>query len=144
MYFAVCVTPKPDTVIALSGELDLAAVPVFEAALQKLELRSVRGVVLDLRRLSFIDGAGLHAVLDLLEECLKVSTPLSIVPGPRSVQRVFAITGADRLLPWSGPADGRDRAFGLGSDTRGFDRFDTAAPRQEPRRKRSRGDNDGS
>jgi anti-anti-sigma factor len=99
-YFAVCITPGPDTLIALSGELDLAAVPVFKVALQKLELPSVRDMVLDLARLTFMDAAGLHAVLDLHAACRNGSTALTIVPGPRNVHRVFELTGCDQLLPF--------------------------------------------
>ena len=100
-YFAVCIWPGPDALIAVSGELDLAAVPVFEAAIQRLDMPSVRRAVLDLRRLAFIDAAGLHAVLDLHAACRNVSTPLTIMPGPRQVQRVFQLIGADGLLPFS-------------------------------------------
>jgi len=99
--FAVCITPGSDTLIGVSGEFDLATVPLFEAALQKLELLSVRCVVLDLARLTFMDAAGLHTVLDLHAACLRRSKALTIVPGPRNVQRVFELTGFDRLLPFS-------------------------------------------
>jgi anti-anti-sigma factor len=59
--------------------------------------------VLDLRQLEFIDAAGLDSVLALYAECLDVSTALTIMPGPRNVQRVFELTRVDRLLPFSRP-----------------------------------------
>lgn len=89
--------------IELSGELDLAGAPVLEQAVRDLELSTVRHVVLDLRRLVFIDAAGLNAVLDLYAECLDVTVPLTIIPGPRSVQRLFELTRLERVLPFSRP-----------------------------------------
>jgi anti-sigma B factor antagonist len=98
-YFAVRTSTRPDARIEAAGELDLASVPIFQAAVRHLDLRSGEQVVLDLRRLSFIDAAGLHAVLDLHEECLDVFAALTIVPGPPHVQRVFELAGADWLAP---------------------------------------------
>jgi anti-anti-sigma factor len=97
----VRISPGADALIALSGELDLAGVPLFEHAVRNVVHPQVRRAVLDLEGLAFIDGAGLHAVLDLLATCLEAGTELTIRPGPRSVQRVFELTGADRLLPFS-------------------------------------------
>jgi anti-anti-sigma factor len=97
-YFAVHVSRGPSALIEVRGELDLAAVPTFEAALGNLDLAPGSRTVLDLRRLDFIDAAGLHAVLDLQAACLEVSAVLTIAPGPRHVQRVFALAAVDNLL----------------------------------------------
>ena len=99
--FAIHVSPGPTTTIALRGELDIASVPTFEAALEDVHFPSLRHAVLDLEQLVFIDVSGLRAVLKLHEACLKVSAGLTIRPGPRQVQRVFEITGTDQLLPFS-------------------------------------------
>jgi anti-sigma B factor antagonist len=101
--FAVRISRGTYTEIEVSGELDLAGVPVLEAAVRELELASITDAVLDLRRLAFIDAAGLGAVLDLYAECLNVGTVLTIIPGPRSVQRLFELTRLDQLLPFSRP-----------------------------------------
>src|SRR5689334_22553907 len=85
-YFTVRVSRGPGALIEVRGELDLCAVPAFEAVVGSLDLASVPRAVLDLRRLDFIDGAGLHAVLRLQAACLEVSTILTIVPGPWHVQ----------------------------------------------------------
>jgi anti-sigma B factor antagonist len=100
---AVRVSPGPYAVIELSGELDLAGAPALESAVRDLELSTVKDAVLDLRRLAFIDAAGLDAVLELYAECLNCATALTIIPGPGSVQRVFELTRLDRLLPFSRP-----------------------------------------
>jgi stage II sporulation protein AA (anti-sigma F factor antagonist) len=97
-YFVVRTSNGPDARIEAGGELDLASVPTFRAAVRDLDLSCAEHVVLDLAGLSFIDAAGLHAVLDLYEQCLEVSAALTILPGPRNVQRVFELAGADGLV----------------------------------------------
>jgi anti-anti-sigma factor len=106
--FAVHLSQGPSALIEVRGELDLCAVPMFEAALGSLDLASAPRAVLDLRRLDFIDAAGLHAVLRLNAACLEVSTALTIVPGPRHVQRVFALAGVDGHLRFDAGVTGAD------------------------------------
>jgi len=101
--FDARVSRGPCGVIELDGELDLAGAPILDSAVQDLDLSTVRHAVLDLRRLVFIDAAGLRAVVDLYAECLRVTTALTIIPGPRPVQRVFELTRLDRVLPFSPP-----------------------------------------
>lgn len=101
--FAARVSPGPYAVIEVSGELDLAGVPVLESAVRELDLSTLLDAVLDLRCLAFIDAAGLNAVLELYAQCLNVATTLTIIPGPRSVHRLFELTRLDRLLPFSCP-----------------------------------------
>lgn len=76
---------------------------MLEAAARDLGLSTVRDAVLDLRHLTFIDAAGLNAVVDLYAECLNVATALTIIPGPANVHRLFELTRLDRLLPFSQP-----------------------------------------
>jgi anti-sigma B factor antagonist len=104
-HLAVCISTGSCARIAVSGELDLASVPAFQAAVGCLELPCRRRTVLDLSRLAFIDVAGLRAVLDMHAQCLNAASALTIVPGPRNVQRVFELTGADRLLPFEKPEE---------------------------------------
>ena len=77
-------------VIELHGELDLAGAPMLEAAARDLRLPAIRDAVLDLRRLTFIDAAGLNAVVDLYAECLNTATSLTIIPGPRNADEFRA------------------------------------------------------
>jgi anti-sigma B factor antagonist len=98
-YLVVRTSIRSETWIDVGGEFDLAGVPTFQAAVRELDLPCRGRVVLDLRRLSFIDAAGLHAVLYLHEQCLEVSAALTVLAGPPNVQRVFELAGADQLLP---------------------------------------------
>jgi hypothetical protein len=43
-------------------------------------------------------------VLDLHEACLNVSTALTILPGPRHVQRVFELARVDQIVFSGTPA----------------------------------------
>jgi anti-sigma B factor antagonist len=97
-HLAVRISTYPEAVIEVTGELDLAGVPIFQAAVRDVGLACRGRVVLDLRRLAFIDAAGLHAVLDLHEECRNVSAALTILPGPRNVHRVFELAGVEQLI----------------------------------------------
>jgi anti-anti-sigma factor len=106
-YFAARISTGVEARIEVMGELDLASVPTFDAAARDLDVSCRRRVVLDLGRLAFIDAAGLHAVLKLHEKCLSVSTPLTILPGPRHVQRVFELAGADEVLRTGAPGGRR-------------------------------------
>ncbi|HKO29444.1 MAG TPA: STAS domain-containing protein [Solirubrobacteraceae bacterium] len=97
-HFAVRISTQPEALIEVRGEFDLASVPTFKAAVADLGLACGERLVLDLRQLAFIDAAGLHAVLDLHEESRNVSAALTILPGPRNVQRVFELAGVGRLI----------------------------------------------
>jgi anti-anti-sigma factor len=107
---AVLIRLGEEAIIALSGELDLAAVDLVEAALDGFEFRSVRRIVLDLEQLAFIDLSGLRIVLRVHETCVEESVALTVTRGPRAVQRLFELTGTDRLLPFdAGPHRAHER-----------------------------------
>jgi anti-sigma B factor antagonist len=108
--FAMDVLPGPNAVITVSGELDIVSAPVFETAVEELDFRSLESAVLDLERLDFIDARGLRAVLYLHAACVTASVPLLIGPGPPRVQRLFELTGTDRMLPFSGGRAGTCRS----------------------------------
>jgi len=97
-HFAVRISAQSEALIEVGGELDIASVPIFQAAIRDLALGCHERVVLDLRRLAFIDAAGLHAVLDLHEESLDAAATLTILAGPRHVQRVFELAGVEQLI----------------------------------------------
>jgi anti-anti-sigma factor len=59
---------------------------------------SARLVVLDLRELTFIDGSGVHAILDVAREARREGRRLMLVRGSAQVDRVFTLTGARQQL----------------------------------------------
>lgn len=84
--------------LTLEGELDLASAPILQSQLNRLERSAASVIVLDLRRLSFMDAAGMHVVLEAHQRALHSPWSLVIVRGPRAVQRVFEFAKVERFL----------------------------------------------
>ncbi|MDX6691339.1 MAG: anti-sigma factor antagonist [Solirubrobacteraceae bacterium] len=83
-------------VIALLGELDLDGAPAVEEELRRSEDSDATSIVVDLRRLEFIDSTGIRLVVMAAKRCEEGR--LKLLRGPRQVHRVFEITDlADRL-----------------------------------------------
>jgi anti-sigma B factor antagonist len=86
--------------LRLSGELDANSVSVLEQAAERQFEVGVSALTLDLSELMFIDSTGLAAVVLVSRLCERDKRALEIVPGPRSVQRLFEITGLVDVLPF--------------------------------------------
>jgi len=85
-------------VIALGGELDLGSADVVQAELLRVEATDARQIVLDLRRLEFLDSTGIRLVYMADMRSQQDGERLVIRRGPDSVQRMFRMTDlADRL-----------------------------------------------
>lgn len=86
------------------GELDVASCEEFDQCVyHALEHRFER-LVLDLGQLTFIDSIGLKSVLDLWNRSRADGFPMTVVPGQRQVQRAFALSGLDGLMPVEEPS----------------------------------------
>lgn len=86
------------TLVALVGELDIASAPRFEEGLTEVEGDSPGVLVLDLRRVDFIDSTGLRAVIAADERARAAGRRFVIVRGPAAVERVFNVTQLDQRL----------------------------------------------
>lgn len=84
--------------LALKGELDLSTVPKVEEALKRIEGSRPSVIVLDLAGLTFLDSTGLRMVVTADQRAKAEDRRLTVVRGPESVQRVFAITRLDEHL----------------------------------------------
>jgi len=78
--------------LILTGELDAVSCGELEAVIFALFKGGTRWLVLDLSGLTFIDLCGLRMVLLARELCEWQGCEFGLVPGPRSVQRVFELT----------------------------------------------------
>jgi anti-sigma B factor antagonist len=88
-------------VVAPTGELDLASAPALGAEL-------VRGgdggrVVLDLRRLTFVDSSGIGLIVKLKRHFAVEGVRFGVVRGGEGVQRAFALSHVEGLMPWVDP-----------------------------------------
>jgi anti-sigma B factor antagonist len=84
--------------LELSGTLDLSTTATLESALRQAEASELAAVVLDLSGLRFIDSTGLRTILLADRRTRLAGRRLTLVRGPRAVNRVFNVTGADREL----------------------------------------------
>ena len=84
-------------VVVVKGEVDLCAAPEFEQSLAWAGASEAPSIVLDLDRVSFMDSAGVHVLLQfsLLEAN---RTRLALTPGSPQVQRLLDVTGVRRYL----------------------------------------------
>ena len=86
--------------IVPAGELDLATISELERAVREHFTSENRRLVLDLRRLSFIDSTGLRLILRTSEAARRAHRRFTLIPGPPAVQRIFEVTGTSALLPF--------------------------------------------
>lgn len=87
-------------IVGISGELDCVTAPILEERLQDLlaDQGNLR-VVLDLEEMTFVDSSGLSVLVAAYQGLRARGGQLSLRrPGP-STQRVFEITGLNRVLP---------------------------------------------
>jgi anti-sigma B factor antagonist len=86
------------SVVTLTGELDLSAIPTIEDRLFR-ELRSRPGIVVDLSGVTFIDSSGIAVLIHAFRETEGGGQLHTVVAPGSQVERVFALAGIDRALP---------------------------------------------
>ncbi|MFF0482900.1 STAS domain-containing protein [Streptomyces sp. NPDC004435] len=88
------------TVLVLRGELDFdSAVQLDEACRTGLAPGSGEGpVVADLAALTFCDSSGISALLRLYHHLSAHGRSLGLAAVPRTVQRLFTLTGLDQIF----------------------------------------------
>jgi anti-sigma B factor antagonist len=86
-------------IVTLEGEVDLCAAPELEATLNRVAATDASSIVVDLDRVSFIDSAGVHVLLQF-SLARGTGARLVLTRGSRQVQRLFEVTGVERYLPF--------------------------------------------
>ncbi|MFL5896266.1 MAG: STAS domain-containing protein [Thermoleophilaceae bacterium] len=84
--------------VRLAGEFDISGVRDFHRVLARVQEEAPEGICIDLRELTFMGATGVRALLDLQARARRDGFELTVVKGPRLVQRVFEMTGVDRRL----------------------------------------------
>jgi anti-sigma B factor antagonist len=80
-------------VLALQGEVDLGSAPAFDQALREIQETQPERIVIDLRRLDFMDCTGLGLMLRA-QRCARArGYLLALRRGPAQVQRLFQLAG---------------------------------------------------
>jgi anti-anti-sigma factor len=85
--------------IAVRGELDLASAPQLAAALRRLAAPG-REVRIDLAGLVFMDSTGMRSILEANRDAQRDGWTLRLGRAQEPVQRVFTMSGVERLLPF--------------------------------------------
>jgi anti-anti-sigma factor len=88
--------PVDGNTLRLVGELDLATVSEFNAAMEQMP--ATGPITLDLSELTFIDSAGLHA-LATCAKALNGNGPLILANPTSWVAKVLGIVGFDDYPP---------------------------------------------
>jgi anti-sigma B factor antagonist len=84
-------------VVVVTGELDLCAAPEFEQSLAAVSASDASAIVVDLDRVSFMDSAAVHVLLQLsISE--RNRDRLALTRGSPQVQRLLELTGVRRYL----------------------------------------------
>jgi anti-sigma B factor antagonist len=91
---------RDDVVVVARGELDTACAADLERKVRELQRSGVEEIVIDLRGVSFMDSSGLRVLLSLRNDARRNAHRLALVPGPRSVQRIFELTATRGLFDW--------------------------------------------
>jgi anti-sigma B factor antagonist len=89
-------------IVVLDGELDLATASDLEAVIASLCVEAGE-IVLDLRKLSFMDSTGLQLMLSAREMCAEQRCAFLLIAGPPAVQRLFELTGTGDVLTFVEP-----------------------------------------
>jgi anti-anti-sigma factor len=88
-----------DHVIVLDGDLELANVSAIESELSNIEAGDCNQIVVDLRRLSFLDSTGIHLLISAHARATANGRPLALVVDDGPVHRVLDVCGALSILP---------------------------------------------
>jgi anti-anti-sigma factor len=85
--------------LALTGELDIDSASKLEEAVRE-GCASDTGLVIDLRKVTFMDSTGLRVLIVAGTLCEEMGHELRIIPG-EDIQRILEISGLDRVLPFT-------------------------------------------
>ncbi len=84
------------TVLKISGELTLDQVDGFRRSCLDRFGQGIRHVVLDLEYVTFVDSAGLEALLWIIDEATERSGQLRLVKPDPTVSKILEISRLDR------------------------------------------------
>jgi anti-sigma B factor antagonist len=84
--------------VELSGELDISSAASVESRLLELERRAPQRLLLDLRRVNFIDSTGLSMIINADGRARKAGRRFTIVSGEGVPRRILRTVGLEERL----------------------------------------------
>jgi anti-anti-sigma factor len=91
-------TENRAVVFAVEGELDLASSPTLEQELDRVHDADADLLIVDLRRLRFMDSTGLHALVKANKRATEAGRRFAVVRGGAQIERLLNLTGVGELL----------------------------------------------
>jgi anti-sigma B factor antagonist len=85
-------------VLALSGELDLAAAPALRERLAEARATGARGLVLDMAEVTFLDSSALREILRADAALRTDGVPLVLATVQPAVERLLELTRTTGML----------------------------------------------
>ena len=82
----------PPAELALTGDLDLATVDQFSAAIDEVLADGPAQVVLDIGGVGFIDSAGIKGMVKLATRCEAIGAALTTINASAQARRVLELT----------------------------------------------------
>ena len=86
--------------LELVGELDLSTAGPLKLRLELIEREEAETVVVDLRRVTFMDSIGLGILLAYGLRAAKDGRRLALVQGPEHIKELFELTGVLEKFDW--------------------------------------------
>lgn len=86
------------TILVVSGELDLRTSPELEERLGGAFDAGAELVILDLRRIEFMDSTGLRVLLGAHQRAHESGRRFALVRGADQIERVLTLTGVRDML----------------------------------------------
>ncbi|HSZ12992.1 MAG TPA: STAS domain-containing protein [Solirubrobacteraceae bacterium] len=86
--------------LVLTGELTRRSAHALETEMERLCEDGVTGITLDLRQLGHIDAIGVAVIAFRCGLYQRRGLGVSLIPGPKPIQRAFERTGVTELLPF--------------------------------------------
>jgi stage II sporulation protein AA (anti-sigma F factor antagonist) len=90
----------PNLIVRVDGELDLVTSPLFREKVEnKLnQYEMIKHLILDLRKVNFIDSSGLGAILGRFKRLSQQGGRLSAVNVSPQVRRIFELSGLLKIM----------------------------------------------
>src|SRR5689334_22108373 len=80
------------------GDLDVVGAAAIRPKLEELTNGHTRQLLLDLQKVSFLDGSGLQELLRVFQHVRSLGGRVSIINGRPEVERLLTVTGCNRML----------------------------------------------
>lgn len=99
-------------IVEIGGELDGWTARLLDARMEGLRADGIASLVVDLRKLSFIDSSGLAALVDWTRRARRESFSFELIDGSPPVDRVIDLCGLREVFAFREPAQPEPYANG--------------------------------